>query len=93
MNENNDPMADAILAELATVKPGGSVSPEQVARAAAEARRGPKDPPDLWRKYLNAVKQQAIHLARAGRIEMLRKGKPVEDPARAKGVVRYRLPE
>ena len=72
--------------------PGGSVSPEQVARAAAEARRGPKDPPDLWRKYLSAVKQQAVHLARAGRIEVLRKGKPVEDPARAKGVVRYRLP-
>ncbi len=34
-----------------------------------------------------------MHLARAGQIELLRKGKPVDDPARVKGVVRYRLPE
>jgi hypothetical protein len=39
------------------------------------------------------VKQQAVHLARDGDIVVLRKGKPVEDPARVKGVVRYRLPE
>lgn len=93
MSETSDPVADAILAELAGQQPGASVTPEQVARTLAESRRTPKDPPDLWRKYLSAVKQQAIHLARAGRLEVLRKGKPVEDPAHVKGVVRYRLPE
>lgn len=87
-----DPVAAAILEQLAAVKPGGSIAPEAVARAVAEGRRKANDRPDLWRRYLSAVKQQAIHLARAGEIQVLRKGKPVEDPARAKGVVRYRLP-
>ncbi|MGB0627375.1 MAG: DUF3253 domain-containing protein [Alphaproteobacteria bacterium] len=88
----HDPVAAAILDALAAAKPGGSVSPEDVARAVAESRRKANDRPDLWRRYLSAVKQQAIHLARAGEIQVLRKGQPVEDPARAKGVVRYRLP-
>ena len=88
----HDPVAAAILDALAAVKPGGTVSPEDVARAVAERRRKANDPPDLWRRYLSAVKQQAIYLARAGEIQILRKGQPVEDPARAKGVVRYRLP-
>lgn len=88
-----DPVARAILERLAAARSGGSVSPEDVARAIAEAKRTPKSPPDLWRRYLNAVKQQAVHLARDGDIVVLRKGKPVDDPARAKGVVRYRLPD
>ena len=87
-----DPVATAILERLAVAKTGGSVSPEDVARAVAEGRRKANDPPDLWRRYLPAVKQQAIHLARTGEIQILRKGRPVDDPARAKGVVRYRLP-
>lgn len=87
-----DPVAAMILEQLAAVKPGGSLAPEDVARAVAEARRKANDPPDLWRRYLSAVKQQGVHLARAGSIQVLRKGKPVEDPARAKGVIRYRLP-
>lgn len=87
-----DPVAAMILEQLAATKPGGSVSPEDVARAIAESRRKANDPPDLWRRYMSAVKQQAIHLARAGSIQVLRKGKPVEDPARVKGVIRYRLP-
>ena len=61
------------------------------ARAFAASRAKPKDPPDLWRRYLKAVKQQMVHLARAGRIEITRKGQPV-DPNDFKGVVRLRLP-
>ena len=91
MTDTQDPIVLAIMAELDAGKPGASIAPEQVARAVAEQKRTPKDPNDLWRKYLPAVKQQAIHLARAGRIELLRKGKPVDDPAHVKGVVRYRL--
>jgi hypothetical protein len=87
-----DPVAAVILELLAAAKPGGSLSPEDVARAVADARRKPNDPTDLWRRYMPAVKQQAIHLARAGSIQVLRKGQPVEDPARVKGVIRYRLP-
>ena len=47
--------------------------------------------PELWRRYMNAVRQQATHLARQGRLEILRKGQPV-DPKNFKGVVRLRLP-
>ena len=92
MTDTQDPIVLAIIAQLDSSKPGASIAPETVARAVAEQKRTPKDPADLWRKYLPAVKQQAIYLARAGRIELLRKGKPVRDPAHAKGVVRYRRP-
>lgn len=87
-----DPVAEAILAAVAEAGPGHSVSPQDVATRVAEARRRKKDPPDLWRRYLPAVKQQAIHLARGGEIVVLRKGEPVEDPAHVKGMVRYALP-
>lgn len=63
-----------------------------VARAFAAARAKPGDGPQAWRRYMNAVKQQMVHLARAGRIEIIRKGQLV-DPNDFKGVVRLRLPE
>jgi hypothetical protein len=85
-----DPVGAAILAALAAAKPGRAVSPEAIARAVAAARARPSDPPDAWRRYLTAVKQQAVFLARQGRIEILRKGKPV-DPNDFKGVIRLRL--
>ena len=40
---------------------------------------------------MNAVRQQMVHLARQGRIEIVRRGRPV-DPNDFKGVVRLRLP-
>lgn len=86
-----DPVVQMIFAVLDDVAPGGSVSPMDIARAFAAARAKPSDPPDVWRRYLNAVKQQMVHLARAGRIEITRKGRPV-DPDNFKGVVRLRLP-
>lgn len=87
----DDPVAEAILALLAAGAPGASVSVMDAARAYAEIRRRPRDGPALWRRYMNAVRQQAVHLARQGRIEILRKGRPV-DPNDFKGVVRLRLP-
>lgn len=86
----DDPVAIAMLGLLADAADGKAISPEAVARTYAETRRRKSDPPDLWRRYLNAVRQQAIHLARAGRIEILRKGKPA-DPNDFKGVYRLRL--
>ncbi len=84
----DDPVARAILALLETVPPGRSISPVAAARAFALARARPGDPPDAWRRYLPAVRQQALHLARARRIAILRKGKPVDPHAPFKGVVR-----
>jgi len=87
-----DPVAEKILELLTASAPDSSISPQQVAQAIAEARRRPSDPPDLWRRYLPAVKQQALHLARAGKLTVLRKGKPV-DAQSAKGVIRYGRPK
>ena len=86
----DDPVAAAIMALLVENDTGKAITPEMAARAYAETRRRKNDPPDLWRRYLNAVRQQSIHLARAGRIEILRKGKPA-NPNDFKGVYRLRL--
>ena len=86
-----DPVAEKILELLAAAAPNRSVSPEEVARAVAESHHRPNDPPDLWRRYLPAVKQQALFLARSGKLVVMRKGKPV-DAQTAKGVIRYKRP-
>jgi len=83
-----DPVARAILESIESLAPGRSISPVEVARAIARARARPSDPPDAWRRYLPAVRQQALHLARQGRLTILRKGKPVDPHAPFKGVVR-----
>jgi len=88
-----DPVAQAILDLLHALPPGRSIAPTQAARAVAAARAKPKDPPDAWRRYLPAVRQQALHLARRGRIAILRKGRRVDPHAPFKGVVRLALPE
>ena len=90
--EDSDPLAGEILRLVAERGPGKSICPSEVARSFAEERRKPSDPPDLWRKYLPAVRQQAKNLARQGRISILRKGKPVDPTVPVKGVVRLSLP-
>ncbi len=86
--QGDDPVARTILELLETVPPGRSISPVAAARAFALERARPGDPPDAWRRYLPAVRQQALHLARARRIAILRKGKPIDPHAPFKGVVR-----
>jgi Protein of unknown function (DUF3253) len=83
-----DPSVDTILSLVAALPPGKSIAPEAVARALAEARAKPNDPPDAWRRYLKPVKQQALNLARQGRIVILRKGKAADPHAPIKGVIR-----
>ena len=85
-----DPAAQAILELTDGARHG--VRPEQVARAMAERYRRPKDGPDLWRKYMHAVRQEALHLARRGDIVILRKGKPVDPHKPFKGLVKYARP-
>ncbi len=84
----DDPVARAILDLIETLAPGRSISPVAAARAFALERARPGDPPDAWRRYLPAVRQQALNLARRGRLTILRKGKPVDPHAPFKGVVR-----
>ncbi|MBC8269173.1 MAG: DUF3253 domain-containing protein [Rhodospirillaceae bacterium] len=85
----DDPVVTAILDALAG---GANPTFQDVARSIAKERAKPKDGPNLWRRYLQAVKQQSVHLAKAGRIEIVRKGEAV-DPKDFKGIVRLRLPQ
>ena len=62
---------------------GRSVSPEQVARAVGG---------EAWRAALPQVRVTAVGLARQGRLDILRHGKPI-DPGGFKGVYRLRLAE
>mgnify|MGYP005635356501 CR=1 FL=1 len=76
---------------MAAVESGAIVSPNDIAIQIAGDRAKASDPDDVWRKYLLAVKQQAKSLARAGRISILRRGKPI-DPNKMKGLVKFSLP-
>lgn len=81
----DDPVATCILECVET----GPTAPQDVARRFAAGRAGKGDPPDAWRRYLMAVRQQGIALARQGRIEIVRKG-AVIDPSEMKGLVKFR---
>ena len=82
-----DPVAVFISEHL---KGGGEASHQDLARAYAETRKKQKDAPDLWRRYLNAVKQQVLHMARSGQVEIVRAGKVV-DAEDFRGLVKVRL--
>jgi len=73
----------AIFDLLGKLPAGKSVSPEDVARAVDPAG---------WRRELGKVRPVAVGLARAGRLVILRHGKPA-DPEDFKGVWRMRLPD
>ena len=60
--------------------PGKSICPSEAARAVAPE----------WHALMGPVRRVAVRLAQAGRIEILRKGRPV-DPADVRGVIRLRL--
>lgn len=77
-------MSDAIAAEILRQTeargPDKSICPSEVARALA---------PNAWRPLLGAVRAEALRLAEAGRIDILRKGRPVSGEA-VRGVIRLR---
>ncbi len=68
-----------ILALTEARGPDKSICPSEVARALDED----------WRRLMTEVRRGAVRLAEAGRIEILRKGKPI-DPASIRGVIRLR---
>lgn len=88
----SDPIAGEILRHVHARGGGKSICPSEVARSFADQRRKPTDPPDLWRSYMNPVRQQAKALARAGHIVILRRGRPVDPHAPIKGLIRLSLP-
>lgn len=77
-------IADEILHLTALRGPDKSICPTEVARALDPT------PGEGWRRQLDPVRQVAARLAADGRIDILRKGRPV-DPASFKGVIRLRI--
>ncbi len=82
MSDTHDEQAiEATLLGLVDARgPEKSICPSEVARALAPE----------WQSLMGAVRRVAVRLAQAGRIEILRKGKPV-DPAGVRGVIRLRV--
>ena len=68
---------------LSQVRKGDSISPNDVAKAIDATN---------WRRELPKVRAVIIGQARQGRIDVLRKGKPIE-PEGFKGIYRIRLPQ
>lgn len=76
-------IASEILRQTTDRGAGKSICPSEVARALAGGDDGP------WRPLMGPVRRAAADLARGGRIEILRKGKPVP-PEDMRGVIRLR---
>ncbi|MBP2158631.1 MULTISPECIES: DUF3253 domain-containing protein [Asticcacaulis] len=72
---------ETLLDLLSQVREGESISPNQVAKALDA---------ENWQRELPKVKAVAVGLARQGRLEFVRKGKPVS-PDGLKGIYRLRL--
>lgn len=81
----SDPAEQAILALAQARGAEKSFCPTEAARALAG---NPAD--DSWRARLSPIRLAAIRLAKAGRIDILRKGKPIS-PENLHGVIRLRL--
>ena len=91
-DEQDEKTEDYVISYIMeAIEDGKTASPRDIAIMIANDR-APKDAPqDYWRKYMLAVKQQAKHLARQGRISILRRGEPI-DPEKMKGLVKFSQP-
>lgn len=74
------------IVELCTARGSTkSICPSEVARALAGDE-------ETWRALMKPVRRQAQRLAEEGRIDILKKGKPIA-PDSIKGVIRLRIAE
>jgi len=76
----SDPIETAILNKIASLEPGKSIEPAEVAKELQ---------PDQWQRMLPKVRAIALHLMRQGKLTITKKGKPV-DPDNFRGVTRLR---
>ncbi len=89
MTLTNDSEIEAtILRMVAERGADKTVCPSEVARALV----APATSQDIWSRLMQPVRRVAIRLAGQGEIAILRKGKPVADPAALRGVYRLGVP-
>ena len=79
-------IAAAILRLTALRGPAKSICPSEVARALAGDADG------AWQPLMGSVRGVAQSLARDGRVEILRKGRPLPPGEAPRGVIRLRRP-
>ncbi|QYU71175.1 DUF3253 domain-containing protein [Leptolyngbya sp. 15MV] len=79
-------IAEEILRRTAERGPAKSICPSEVAR-------GLEPDEASWRRLMPRVREAAAALARDGRVEILRKGKPVDPAEEIRGVIRLRWKE
>ncbi len=80
MTIQDDEIRDELLRQVEARGASKSICPSEVARALAPE----------WQGLMSRIRSVAIMLSREQRIEILRKGKPVE-PDAVKGVIRLRV--
>jgi hypothetical protein len=78
----SETIADAILRLTAERGAEKSICPSEVARAVGG---------EAWRPLMGQVRAAAAALSRDGRVEILRKGRPIA-PEAMHGVIRLRAP-
>ncbi len=84
---------DTLFELLSQVRKAESISPNDIAQAVFIKNRDNSEKPidrANWQRELPKVRAVVVGLARQGRVELLRKGKPVE-PDGLKGIYRLRL--
>jgi hypothetical protein len=82
---NPEELEATMLALVTERGVGRNLDPTDVARAVGG------DQPEGWGPLMQPVRQAAVRLMKAGRIVILRKGRPV-DPDDFKGIYRLTLP-
>ncbi|MGG5885911.1 DUF3253 domain-containing protein [Falsiroseomonas sp. HC035] len=80
-----DAITAEILRQTAERGPAKSICPSEVARAL-------EPDADRWRRLMGPIRAAAIRLARAGQVDILRKGKPASPDSEIRGVIRLRAP-
>ena len=68
-------------------------TPEDVARAAFPVHPKEEQGKERWRNHIRGVRAAAIGLARQGKIEVLRRGKPADTTKPIKGLIQLRWVE
>ena len=83
---SNDEIRQAIASAVMERGAGKTVCPSEIARTLAGSDE------KVWRLMMAPIRLEAVSMAKAGEVRILRKGRPV-DPDDFKGIYRLALPD